>query len=87
MWPVVIVVVLPLAQLLVEQVDVVPDAGRIEELIELLVVRPQPWLRGEAVVAMVQAADFWRDDDRSDCVRGDEPSVARATSTFGALVR
>ena len=36
---------------------------------------------------MVQAADFWRDDDRSDWVRGDEPSVARATGTFGALVR
>jgi hypothetical protein len=36
---------------------------------------------------MVQAADFWRDDDRSDWVRGDQPSVARATDPFGALVR
>ena len=34
----VIVVVLPLTQLLVEQMDVVTDAILIEELIELLVV-------------------------------------------------
>jgi hypothetical protein len=34
----VIVVVLPLAQLLVEQVDIVGDAVLVEELIELLVI-------------------------------------------------
>ena len=38
MRPVVIVVVLPLAQLLVEQVDVVGDAVLVEQLVELLVV-------------------------------------------------
>ncbi len=38
MWPVVIVVVLPLAQLLIEQVDVVGDAVAVEQLIELLVI-------------------------------------------------
>ena len=36
----VIVVVLPLAQLLVEQMDVVADAVLVEELVELLVVDP-----------------------------------------------
>jgi hypothetical protein len=36
--PVVIVVVLPFAQLLVEQVDVVRDATVVQQLIELLVV-------------------------------------------------
>jgi hypothetical protein len=34
----VIVVILPLAQLLVEQVNVVADAALVEELIELLVI-------------------------------------------------
>jgi hypothetical protein len=34
----VIVVVLPLAQLLVEQVDVIGDAVLVEELVELLVI-------------------------------------------------
>src|SRR6185503_9748040 len=38
MWTVVIVVVLPLSQLLVEQVDVIRDAVPVEELVELLVV-------------------------------------------------
>ena len=38
MRPVVIVVVLPFAQLLVEQVDVVRDATAVQQLIELLVV-------------------------------------------------
>jgi hypothetical protein len=38
--PVVIVVVLPLAQLLVEEVNVIADAVFVEELIELLVVNP-----------------------------------------------
>jgi hypothetical protein len=36
--PVVIVIVLPLAQLLVEQVNVVRDAVLVQELVELLVV-------------------------------------------------
>jgi hypothetical protein len=36
----VIVIVLPLAQLLIEQVDVVGDAVPIEELVELLVIHP-----------------------------------------------
>ncbi len=36
----VIVVVLPLAQLLVEQVDVVRDAILVQQLIELLVIDP-----------------------------------------------
>ena len=36
----VIVVVLPLAQLLVEQVDVVGDSVLVEELVELLIVDP-----------------------------------------------
>ena len=40
MRPVVIVVVLPLPQLLVEQVNVVGDAVLVEELVELLVVDP-----------------------------------------------
>ena len=40
MGPVVIVVVLPLSQLLVEQVNVVGDAVLVEELVELLVVDP-----------------------------------------------
>jgi hypothetical protein len=38
--PVVIVVVLPLAQLLVEEVNVIGDAVLVEELIELLVINP-----------------------------------------------
>ena len=38
MGSVVIVVVLPLAQLLVEQVNIVADTVMIEELVELLVV-------------------------------------------------
>ena len=38
--PVVIVVVLPLAELLVEQVDVIRDAVAIEQLVELLVIDP-----------------------------------------------
>jgi hypothetical protein len=37
---IVIVVVLPLAQLFVEQMDVVGDAVLVEELIKLLVVDP-----------------------------------------------
>ena len=40
MWPVVIVVVLPLSQLLVEQMNVVGDAILVQELVELLVVDP-----------------------------------------------
>ena len=36
----VIVVVLPLAQLLVEQVNVVADAVLVEQLVELLVIDP-----------------------------------------------
>ena len=40
MRPVVIVVVLPLAQLLVEQVNVVGDAVLVQELVELLVIDP-----------------------------------------------
>jgi hypothetical protein len=35
---VVVVVVLPLAQLLVEEVDVVADTALVEQLIELLVI-------------------------------------------------
>ena len=38
MRPVVIVVVLPLAQLLVEEVNVVGDASLVQQLIELLVI-------------------------------------------------
>ena len=38
MGPVVIVIVLPLFELLVKQVDVVGDAVLVEELVELLVV-------------------------------------------------
>ena len=38
MRPVVVVIVLPLTQLLVEQVDVVADAVLVDELVELLVV-------------------------------------------------
>jgi hypothetical protein len=37
-WPVVIAVVLPLAQLLVEQMDVVGDAVLVQELVELFVI-------------------------------------------------
>ena len=40
MRPVVIVVVLPLPQLLVKQVDVVADAVLVQELIKLLVINP-----------------------------------------------
>lgn len=40
MRPVVIVVVLPFAQLLVEQVNVVGYAALVQELVELLVVNP-----------------------------------------------
>jgi hypothetical protein len=36
--PVVIVVVLPLAQLVVEEVNVIGDAALVQELVELLVV-------------------------------------------------
>jgi hypothetical protein len=39
-WAMVIVVVLPLAKLVVEQMDVVADTTLIEELIELLVIDP-----------------------------------------------
>ena len=38
MGAVVVVVVLPLAQLLVEEMDVVADATFVEQLVELLVV-------------------------------------------------
>jgi len=38
--PVVIVVVLPLPQLLVKQVDVVRDATVVEQLVELLIIDP-----------------------------------------------
>ncbi len=38
MGPVVVVVVLPFAQLLVEEVDIVADAVLVEQLVELLVV-------------------------------------------------
>ena len=38
MWPVVIVVVLPLSKFLIEEVDVVRDAVFVQELIELLVI-------------------------------------------------
>jgi len=37
-WAIVIVIVLPLTQLLVEEMDVVADAVLVEELVELLVV-------------------------------------------------
>lgn len=40
MRPVVIVVVLPFAQLLVEQVNIVGYAALVQELVELLVVSP-----------------------------------------------
>ena len=40
MGPVVIIVILPLPELLVEQVDVIGDAILVEELVELLVVDP-----------------------------------------------
>ena len=40
MRAVVIVVVLPLAKLLVEQVNIVGDAVSVQQLIELLVVDP-----------------------------------------------
>jgi hypothetical protein len=36
----VIVVVLPLTQFLIEQVDVIGDAVPVEELVELLVIDP-----------------------------------------------
>jgi hypothetical protein len=39
-WAVVIVIILPLAQLLVEEVDVIRDALLVQQLIELLVVDP-----------------------------------------------
>jgi hypothetical protein len=39
-WAVVIVIVLPLPQLLVEQVNVVSDAVLVQELVKLLVVDP-----------------------------------------------
>ena len=61
MRPVVIVVVLPLAQLVVEEVNVIGDAVLVQELVELLVVdavgplnlavekrRPSPLCRGRA---------------------------------------
>jgi hypothetical protein len=38
--PVVVVVVLPLSQLGVKQVDIVGDAVPVEQLVELLVVDP-----------------------------------------------
>ena len=38
MGPVIIVVVLPFAQLVVEQVDIVADAILVEELVKLLLV-------------------------------------------------
>lgn len=36
MWPMVIVIVLPFAKLVIEQVDVVGDAVLVQELVELL---------------------------------------------------
>jgi hypothetical protein len=39
-WPVVIVVVLPLSQLVIEQVNVVRNTVTVEQLVELLVVDP-----------------------------------------------
>ena len=38
MWPIEVVVVLPLAQLLVEQVDALANGADFQELVELLVV-------------------------------------------------
>ena len=40
MRSVVVVVILPRAQLLVEQVDVIGDAGAVQELVKLLVIDP-----------------------------------------------
>jgi hypothetical protein len=40
MGPVVVVVVLPFPQLLAEQVDVIPGAAPVEQLIELWIVNP-----------------------------------------------
>ena len=66
MRPVVIVVVLPLAQLLVEQVNVVGDAVLVQELVELLVIDTVGALdlavqvrgpRSDVDVADVQACD------------------------------
>lgn len=37
MWPVVIVVILPLSQLVVEEVNVVGDPVTVEQLVELLI--------------------------------------------------
>jgi hypothetical protein len=39
-WAVVIVIVLPLAELLVEEMNVVGDAIFVEQLVELLIVDP-----------------------------------------------
>ena len=52
MRSVVIVIVLPLAQFLVEQMNVVADAVLIEELVELLVI--------DAVRALDLAIEVWR---------------------------
>ena len=40
MGPVVIVIVLPFAKLVVEQVDIVADAVLVEQLIKLLFINP-----------------------------------------------
>ena len=75
MRTVVIVVVLPLAQLLVEQVDVVGDAVLVQELVELLVV--------DAVRALDLAIEVRRpraDVDVADVQRLEVP-VEIATET------
>src|SRR4030095_1473560 len=64
----VIVVVLPLPQFLVEQMDVIADAVLVEELVELLVI--------DAVRALhlsVEARRVWADVDVSDIQRLEMP--------------
>jgi hypothetical protein len=50
--PVVVVVVLPLTQLLIKQVNVVGDASVVQELVELLVIDPMR--------ALDLAIEVWR---------------------------
>jgi hypothetical protein len=40
MWTVVVIVVLPFPELLVEQVNVIRHAALVQELVELLVIDP-----------------------------------------------
>jgi hypothetical protein len=64
----VIVVVLPLAQLLVEQVNVVADAVLVQELVELLVVNAM----GPFHLA-VQTRRAWADVDMADITAFEMP--------------